>query len=57
MSQRFTKGALLTGTMMASLLVVAPATAQTADEASTDAAAEDDTLIVVTGSRIQRRNV
>ena len=57
MSQRFTKGALLTGTMMASLLVVAPATAQTADEASTDTAAEDDTLIVVTGSRIQRRNV
>ena len=57
MSQRFTKGALLTGTMMASLLVVAPATAQTADEVTTDAAAEDDTLIVVTGSRIQRRNV
>ena len=56
MSQRFTKGALMTGTMMASLLVVAPATAQTADDTAVESA-DDDNLIIVTGSRIQRRNV
>lgn len=55
MSNRFTKAALLTGTFMAGAMIATPVVAQ---EAADDAAAtEDDGFIVVTGSRIQQRNV
>ncbi len=61
MSKRFNKAALLTGTFMAGAMVVTPAGAQTVDdnEPALQAAPDNDTFqpIVVTGSRIQRRNV
>lgn len=48
MSNRFNKAALLTGTVMAGAMLATPAYAQDTDEGD---------LIVVTGSRIQQRNV
>ncbi|MXO89480.1 TonB-dependent receptor domain-containing protein [Pontixanthobacter aquaemixtae] len=53
MSNRFNKAALLAGTIMAGAMVATPAYAQE----NTDGADADDGFIVVTGSRIQRRNV
>ncbi len=61
MSNRFTKASLLTGTIMASAMMVAPAHAQVDDQVNEPAtepgAAEMGAPIVVTGSRIARRNV
>ncbi|GAB5348108.1 TonB-dependent receptor domain-containing protein [Alteriqipengyuania sp. 357] len=59
MTNRFNKAALLTGTIMAGAMVVTPAAAQTPDEPSIEAAqdADDSDLIVVTGSRIARRDL
>jgi len=54
MSKRFNKAALLAGTVMAGAMIATPAVAQ--DSADT-AANSNDGFIVVTGSRIQRRNV
>jgi outer membrane receptor protein involved in Fe transport len=52
---RFNKASLLAGTIMAGAVFAAPAYAQDADTAET--AAKDESFIVVTGSRIQQRNV
>lgn len=64
MTNRFNKAALLTGTVMAGAMVATPAMAQgTPDEPSLEATqdasidANDDGLIVVTGSRIARRDL
>ena len=71
MSHRFTKAALLTGTIMAGAMIAAPAAAQNAgtqpagqqgtqdNEPGFEAAPDNPTgePIIVTGSRIQRRNV
>lgn len=64
MSYRFTKASLLTGTFMAGAMFAAPLHAQTATGADTDedpaiqaAPASVGAPIVVTGSRIARRNV
>ena len=64
MTNRFNKAALLTGTMMAGAMVATPAMAQgTPDEPALEATqdasidADDDGLIVVTGSRIARRDL
>nr|WP_298925913.1 TonB-dependent receptor [uncultured Erythrobacter sp.] len=58
---RFSKGNLLAGTVMAGAMIATPAFAQDQEEPVTvgteDTAAADDNFIVVTGSRIQRRNV
>lgn len=58
MSNRLTKASLLAGTFMVGAIVSGPALAQTTDEptisATNDTAGE---AIVVTGSRIQRRNL
>ena len=51
---RFSKGSLLAGTIMAGAMIATPAYAQDAD--TSDGASEDN-FIVVTGSRIQQRNV
>ncbi|MEO1028079.1 MAG: TonB-dependent receptor, partial [Pseudomonadota bacterium] len=51
---RFSKGSLLAGTIMAGAMIATPAYAQETDSAEV---ASDDNFIVVTGSRIQRRNV
>ena len=51
---RFSKGSLLAGTIMAGAMVATPAMAQ---DAETGEGATEDNRIVVTGSRIQRRNV
>lgn len=67
MSNRFTKAALLTGTVMAGAMFATPVLAQNAGtqvdeqnepglQAAPDAPA-DGGLITVTGSRIQRRNI
>jgi outer membrane receptor protein involved in Fe transport len=52
---RFNKASLLAGTIMAGAMIATPAYAQDADTAET--AAQEDNFIVVTGSRIQQRNV
>jgi outer membrane receptor protein involved in Fe transport len=52
MSNRFNKASLLAGTVMASVMVAAPAYAQ--DATGDEAAADAGDAIVVTGSRIQR---
>ncbi len=52
---RFNKASLLAGTFMAGAVFAAPAYAQDAETA--EAAAQDESFIVVTGSRIQQRNV
>jgi len=52
---RFNKASLLAGTIMAGAVFATPAYAQDAETAET--AAQDDSFIVVTGSRIQQRNV
>lgn len=52
---RFSKGTLLAGTIMAGAMIATPAYAQ--DNETNDTAASDDNFIVVTGSRIQQRNV
>jgi outer membrane receptor protein involved in Fe transport len=52
---RFNKASLLAGTFMAGAVFAAPAYAQDAETAET--AAQEDNFIVVTGSRIQQRNV
>jgi iron complex outermembrane receptor protein len=52
---RFNKASLLAGTIMAGAVFAAPAYAQDAEAA--DAATQEDSFIVVTGSRIQQRNV
>jgi outer membrane receptor protein involved in Fe transport len=58
MSNRFNKASLLTGTFMAGAMIAAPAHAQDAASAAADAAEESDgEAIIVTGSRIARRNV
>ncbi len=51
---RFSKGSLLAGTIMAGAMIATPAMAQ--DSENSDGASEEN-RIVVTGSRIQRRNV
>lgn len=56
MSYRFTKASLLTGTIMAGAMIAAPAVAQE-DVSATAEAAELGAPIIVTGSRIARRNV
>ena len=56
MSKLTNKAALLTGTFMAGAMIATPVVAQ--ESTDTEAAAtESDDFIVVTGSRIQRRNV
>lgn len=62
MSYKFNKAALLTGTIMAGVMVVSPAYAQVdeqVNEPATEPGAADVEVapIVVTGSRIARRNV
>ena len=61
MSQRFTKASLLAGTVMGAALVATPAMAQVDDQAETpvQATADEPTgaPIIVTGSRIARRNI
>lgn len=62
MSYRLTKASLLTGTVMAGAMMAAPAYAQVDDQVNEPAlepAAADEQIapIVVTGSRIARRNV
>ena len=60
MSYRFTKASLLAGTVMAGAMFAAPLAAQdNADPAlqSGAAASDEGTVITVTGTRIQRRNV
>jgi outer membrane receptor protein involved in Fe transport len=58
MSTRFTKASLLTGTFMAGALIASPALAQDAAAPETNEAEEaEGAPIIVTGSRIQRRNV
>lgn len=55
---RFNKASLLAGTIMAGAMIAAPAYAQDAVTVDTAAeTAEEDNFIVVTGSRIQQRNV
>lgn len=55
MMTRFNKASLLAGTIMAGAMIATPAYAQDAETA--DTTAEEETRIVVTGSRIQQRNV
>ena len=62
MSYRFTKASLLTGTVMAGAMIASPALAQADDQDNEPATqpgvqAEEAAPIVVTGSRIARRNV
>lgn len=67
MSYRFTKASLLTGTIMAGAMFAAPLHAQTATNNTDDATDQEPALqatsdqvgapIIVTGSRIARRNV
>jgi outer membrane receptor protein involved in Fe transport len=52
---RFSKGTLLAGTIMAGAMIATPAYAQDNDTNETEAGEEN--RIVVTGSRIQQRNV
>lgn len=52
---RFNKASLLAGTIMAGAVFATPAYAQDAETA--EATAQDESFIVVTGSRIQQRNV
>ena len=52
---RFNKASLLAGTIMAGAVFATPAYAQEAETA--EATTHDESLIVVTGSRIQQRNV
>jgi iron complex outermembrane recepter protein len=52
---RFNKASLLAGTIMAGAVFATPAYAQDAE--TTEAAVQEDSFIVVTGSRIQQRNV
>ncbi len=51
---RFSKGSLLAGTVMAGAMIATPAYAQDSD---TNEGASEDNVIFVTGSRIQQRNV
>ena len=53
MSNRFSKAALLAGTVMAGAMMTTPVYAQ--EDADTSASTGDDDFIVVTGTRIQRR--
>lgn len=62
MSYRFNKSALLAGTVMAGAMIATPVAAQTTGTENdpavqAEAAVGPDNFIVVTGSRIQRRNV
>lgn len=62
MSYRFTKASLLTGTVMAGAMIASPAMAQADDQDNEPATqpgvqATESAPIVVTGSRIARRNV
>ena len=57
MSYRFTKAALLTGTIMAGAMISAPAYAQSDDLDEPAVEPGEAAPIVVTGSRIARRNV
>lgn len=60
MSYKFSKAALLTGTIMAGAMIASPALAQVdeqVNEPATEPAAAAPAPIVVTGSRIARRNV
>jgi len=52
---RFNKASLLAGTIMAGAVFATPAYAQ--DAATAEATTQDESFIVVTGSRIQQRNV
>lgn len=52
---RFNKASLLAGTIMAGAVFATPAYAQDAETA--EATTQDESFIVVTGSRIQQRNV
>lgn len=53
MSNRFSKAALLAGTVMAGAMMATPVYAQ--EDAGTSASSNEDDFIIVTGSRIQRR--
>ncbi|HAU22850.1 MAG TPA: hypothetical protein DCS24_09725 [Erythrobacter sp.] len=55
MSNRFNKAALVAGTFMAGALIATPAVEQDAGDGVDDGS--DDARIIVTGSRIQQRNV
>ncbi|MBX7493779.1 TonB-dependent receptor [Qipengyuania sp. 1NDW9] len=60
MSYRFTKASLLTGTVMAGAMIASPALAQADEDPALESGAAEETSaapIVVTGSRIARRNV
>ncbi|GAA4643166.1 TonB-dependent receptor [Pontixanthobacter gangjinensis] len=57
MSNRFNKAALMAGTIMAGAMIATPAMAQDAGATADAAADADDGFIVVTGSRIAKRNV
>ena len=54
---RFNKASLLAGTIMAGAMIASPAVAQDAETVDTVQTPADDNFIVVTGSRIQQRNV
>ena len=54
---RFNKASLLAGTIMAGAMISAPAYAQDVETVETTAAPAEENFIVVTGSRIQQRNV
>jgi iron complex outermembrane recepter protein len=58
MMTRFNKASLLAGTIMAGAMIATPAYAQEAETVATAAETTgEDNFIVVTGSRIQQRNV
>ncbi|MEP2737005.1 MAG: TonB-dependent receptor [Erythrobacter sp.] len=57
MSNRLNKATLLTGTFMAGAMIAAPAHAQDAETVAAEEAATEGEAIIVTGSRIARRNV
>ncbi|MDP5103875.1 MAG: TonB-dependent receptor [Erythrobacter sp.] len=54
---RFNKASLLAGTIMAGAMIAAPAYAQDAETVTTAETPANENFIVVTGSRIQQRNV
>lgn len=56
MSNRLNKAALMAGTIMAGAVIATPAYAQDADT-ETAASVDEEDFIIVTGSRIQRRNI
>lgn len=57
MSNRFNKASLMAGTIMAGAVIAVPAHAQNAEDVAAEAAAEENNVMIVTGSRIRQRNV